>query len=1327
MKGFLRKVLLIASIGATLAFYGCTKDFTQDIEDVRKDLIAALEQQNAALTASINQAKQDAQKYADEAAQAAKDYADKVADAAAKKAEAAQAAADAAQATADDAKSKAEAAQTAANEAKKAAEDALTAAKEYADKVAAEKALEAYNKAMADVKPLLEQTLTDAKSYTNEQIKALKSELEKKITDLETEIQGAIDGLKATVDALDGRVEGLEDSVEALTAKVDAVKTELMTYIDGEVNKLKAADKALDVRLTALEAFQAEMKSWQETVNADLENLKKGIEDLQGQLSTLADELKKADAKLAEDIAKVAADLKSFQESMAAEIQGLKDMISELQGICDELKSLILENKAKIAALEAEVKSNYDELKADVAAINETLAEHEAALEAAKQYLEGKIDDLGEALRAEMAEADKALQDQIDILDKSLEDLKTEFNGKIDEVYSEIDKRAKELEDKINTEVERLDGRINDVLSALGRLEDAVKNRITSISLIPEMYVQGIESINVPVISYNAITVEKDETFTSSLNTNVLPWYATTPIRYHVSPSNVTTDCISAAEYLTENATIVKSLGSSVLNVAFDAIKINENNELVIPVSRVAAASKVFTVENFMEVSHANWPTVALSLGIAEKYLVDETSANVISEYSAYTETPYNIHITPAENSCTALECTYYYRTYADAINVENVANISRLYTETVNLRELVLSHIYSDKIVEEEDLKAMGLDYRFAIPTEPQEVGDNKTDQQKFIQFADESNELVKSTVPGGYADNEAAIGRTPVVRVELYDVNNGNIVDVQWIKIKWVKAQIPPQSFDNIKSFDSILDCSTFYEYKLDWATLNEKVLGAFKDENGEVTGISNKEFVDYYSNATLSIDYENSDFERFVSVSQNKDAFTSTEPTTNVYTVKVDYRGLAGILPEIIENGKATRKVTVKITPRTDKDFYVGVLSFSVTLNWTVVDLPTVRYNNVGNWTIKNTLAQIDPVGYDDAENFSGSSRKDTKVRYNFEMLAGNGLFNPDASQNNRFITNLTTENEELDFSCRSWDMQFSPDRKGYGDYMQTVKPGFGFAYNFTKNTSDAGYRVGVSSIYMAKMVYRNRPTEFVNWYDPTDLPEDKITTIRFRLPDPKTYRDGDIQRARNLLNDLDTKPEDRVRIPVNVLVNITPDFTNVYTAATYDVWVVSPVKIDSLSLSGKEFEDWNKDKNTITFNGQPFGTDVKIKDFQGVVITSEQFGYYGIEQPTWNLSASQILTNVTVDADGNRVVDNSLNPNKGDVAKMWSASKAGFKVSSNTDTPSKYTLTVTNATGTQLTEDVTLWIKVTYKHAFRDYAYYIPVKYKKNENKPIDPIE
>lgn len=1241
MKGFLRKVLLIASFGAALTFYGCNKDFTQDIEDVRNDLTTALEEQNSTLTAAINQAKEDAQKYADEAAKAAKDYADQVA--AAAKAEAIE-------------------------EAEKLADAALESAKTYADQVAKSEAAKVKQELLEQIKTDLENTLADAKKYTDEQIKDLKDELLVKITELSSRIDG-----------IDEEINTLKSTVEAQGLKID---------------ELVKADEAMKLRLDALEAFQKTMEDWKKTVETSLTEL--------------------ADAD------------KALAEKIAAESARIDQLIKDLEDLETRLMALILKNQEDIAALQADVLAKYNDLQGKIDALKATMDQYKEELDAADQVLQDNIDQLGEDLRKEMAEAIDALDSELrTFIEAELADLKEYFDGEIAAVRKELSDKAAELYKYIDDEIAALDEKIAGIIDSV---EETIKNRITSISLIPEMYIQGIESINVPVISYNAITVEKDETLTSSLNTNVLPWYATTPIRYHVSPSNVTADCIGAAEYLTENATIVKSAGSSVLNVAFDAIKINENNELVIPVSRVAAASKVFTVENFKEVSHANWPTVALSLGIAEKYLVDETSANVISEYSAYTETPYNIHITPAENSCTALECTYYYRTYADAINVENVANISRLYTETVNLRELVLSHIYSDKIVEEEDLKAMGLDYRFAIPTEPQEVGDNKTDQQKFIQFADENNELVKSTVPGGYADNEAAIGRTPVVRVELYDVNNGNIVDVQWIKIKWVKAQIPPQSFDNIKSFDSILDCSNLYEYKLDWATLNEKVLGAFKDENGEVTGISNKEFVDYYSNATLSIDYENSDFERYVSVSQNKDAFTSTEPTTNVYTVKVDYRGLAGILPEIIENGKATRKVTVKITPRTDKDFYVGVLSFSVTLNWTVVDLPTVRYNNVGNWTIKNTLAQIDPVGYDDAENNPGGVHNDkTRVRYNFEMLAGNGLFNPDASQNNRFITNLTTENEELDFSCRSWDMQFSPDRKGYGDYMQTVKPGFGFAYNFTKNTSDAGYRVGVSSIYMAKMVYRNKPTEFVNWYDPTDLTEDKITTIRFRLPDPNTYKDGDIQRARNLLNDLDAKPEDRVRIPVNVLVNITPDFTNVYTAATYDVWVVSPVKIDSLSLSGKEFEDWNKDKNTITFNGQPFGTDVKIKDFQGVVITSEQFEYYGIEQPTWNLSASQILTNVTVDADGNRVVDNSLNPNKGDVAKMWSASKAGFKVSSNTGTPSKYSLTVTNATGTQLTEDVTLWIKVTYKHAFRDYAYYIPVKYKKNENKPIDPIE
>lgn len=1313
MKGFLRKVLLIASIGATLAFYGCTKDFTQDIEDVRKDLIAALEQQNAALTASINQAKQDAQKYADEAAQAAKDYADKVADAAAKKAEAAQAAADAAQATADDAKSKAEAAQTAANEAKKAAENALTAAKEYADKVAAEKALEAYNKAMADVKPLLEQTLTDAKSYTDEQIKALKSELEKKITDLETKIQGAIDGLKATVDALDGRVEGLEDSVEALTSKVDAVKTELMTYIDGKVNQLKAADEALNVRLTALEAFQAEMKSWQETVNADLENLKKGIEDLQGQLSTLADELKKADAKLAEDIAKVAADLKSFQESMAAEIQGLKDMIAELQGICNELKSLILENKAKIAALEAEVKSNYDELKADVAAINETLAEHEAALEAAKQYLEGKIDDLGEALRAEMAEADKALQDQIDILDKSLEDLKTEFNGKIDEVYSEIDKRAKELEDKINTEVERLDGRINDVLSALGRLEDAVKNRITSISLIPEMYIGGVESINIPSIAYIPKSVS-DKEIPSALNqaTNILPWYEPVKVRYHVSPSNVNVDCIGAAEYLTEYAKFVKSAGEEAfLNVDLGASKVNSKNELEVAVKRAHAESMLpFTLSDYKNTELAVWPTVALSLSIAEDYRVDGVEANVTSEYVLFTEDPHILHITKNADPCDIVDgCTTYYTDYASACAGTDFIPV--VFDSTLDLSTLVSTHIAGTEVILNRDqIKGIGLDYRFVIPT-LENLADDGTDQQKFIRFADESNEVVASFVPGGHENSPASIGRTPVVRVELYDVNTNQVVDVKWIKIKWVRESIPAQDFGLIKSFEQILDCSNLFEFRIDWETINDKILAAGLE-------ISHEQFVDLYGTAKVSVDAENTTINPATSARAYFVKNTSpVQPQTSVYRITVGYKGLAGIIDEILKDGKASRTVTVRVVPSTVGDTQVGEIKFSVNIDWTLPAelLPSINgYKLTNSWTVAEQLAMVEPIGFSDKNNTQPGKKQ--FVRYYFNMK---GLFNLDTKSG--FVANLVPEQEGLDFSCRTWDMQFSSETEGYSENTNLFRPTFftNPAILYAKDNSVNGYQLINKSNRKVAATFAYNP-ENQNWYNN----DEKVSSIYFSVA---KYADND--QVTKLLNPVNVEDNARVKLPVNVWSMLTPAFTNVYKVKTFDMWVVSPVQMPELKQQNLSLADINMNVSQVIL---PTGTALlsgDIKDFQGNKIdTDDKKAYYGVKVPTWQIDNStakyEILTDIIIDENNNITVNPELNPNNYASAaeakrNMRNLSKAGFDA-----TFEGTTLKVTNKQGSALTQTVTFWIPVAYEHAYQKYFAYIPVTYKPNSETPAN---
>lgn len=1176
MKGFLRKVLLIASFGAALTFYGCNKDFTQDIEDVRNDLTTALEEQNSTLTAAINQAKEDAQKYADEAAKAAKDYADQVA--AAAKAEAIE-------------------------EAEKLADAALESAKTYADQVAKSEAAKVKQELLEQIKTDLENTLADAKKYTDEKFDALKLE----------------------VDKLASRIDGIDETINTLKEDYDA-----------KINELIKADEAMKGRLDLLETFQEEMTTWKSEVTKTL-----------GDLAAKDEELAK---KINDEVAR------------------LDSLIDDLEETCEELRGLIEENTKLIEELQKEVEDNY-----------------------------------------------------------------TELNGKIDDLRQEIADKAAELYKYIDDELAKLENKIQGIFDVL---EQVISDRLTSISLIPEVYVGGVETFGVRGVAFTAIQVDpQSEVITVPLaeQTTVIPWYAADVVRYHLSPSNVTVDGIKDVNYLIENAVFVKSAAeNSLIKVDNASLKVNTRNELEVPVYRMASYSddsNVFPAESFasqepVTKATVTWPTAALKVGIADDLLLnDEKEANVISEYSAYCDLLSAIHITPADDPC-KLSCNRFYTSYAEASKPEAKANFYINFDESIDLLPEVLAHVtgYMNEVVTLENIKAMGLDFRFAIPTAPQPVGDNGTDQQKFIKMNEDGHSFI-SIVPGEYLNNEAAIGRTPLVRVELYEVASDKIVDAQWIKIEWVKDAFPSQDLGVIPpDFNDYLDCTEDYTFSLNWAQVNQYIIAAIKDYDGNLVGMSHADYLHFYGEATYKVTSDKIDA-KYLSIGAALDSDPNADPKTAVYTVGVNYQGIAGIIDEIVENGKATRTVKVEIIPSEEAKPYAGTLSFSIVINWTVPAeyLPVAHYNLTHNWIVKDEkegfVAQVNPVGYDDNSNLHPSAR----VRYNYDMLK---LFNTDAERNNAFLTNLDdAEATDYDFSCRTWDMQFAKT-DSYEGMTNTFYPGYATlsGKEFSKNGEKGGYQFFKRGKSPEAAWFEYTPDR-ANWYSAVKS-QNRVDESWFRIADPNVYNSGkDLESAQDLLNEITVPVDERVKIPVKIMVNFGPNFSNVYTVKTFEMTAIVPVTLDPVKVDGS-FIDYNKDEQIVTLPIKNyFGSTLSpVKDFEGRVISTDQFDYYGIsKQLSWSLDANQLYTNIVKNSDGNIVVDASLDANN-------TADRASMTLLENTPIDYKYTLNstadkfelhISNADGAPLVDPVTIWVKVSYRHAFETYEYYVPFTYDPNQ--------
>ena len=1193
MKGFLRKVMLIASLGATLTFFGCQKDYTQDINKVREDLTAQLEQLESDLTGAINSVKEEAQQYADAAEQAAKDYADAVADA-------------------------------------KAAE-ALAAAQEYADNAAAKAAADVKAELLTEIQSQVADALKEAKEYTDEQI---------------DEVWTEVDALEADIAALTGRVSTLENDFDALRNDVNTLK-ENMSDAQLRIAALEEFKTSAESRLKALEEFQATVEPWMEKVDTELANLKAADEALQDSID-------------------------NFRKEYAEKIAQIDSTLTELRGLIEQLQE------------------DVEALEGDVERIDDVLSKYGARLDA----IEEDIREINEAL---------------------------------------VDLAAK------------------------------IGDRLTSISLIPETYVDGVPAISVPAIIYQTTLSVDDET-EELVYSDIYEIWSTARdyayVRYHLSPAHVTVNGLKSAEYLIEKAQNVTKayVDNDILSIDFDNLEVNDRNELVVPVKKVNSSSLYFETGESLNEFNYMFYSAALQLGIADELLVEgEKEANVVSEYSMILEEPYLMHIAPLRDDSREIhgyECETFYYSYEEAQESEPAAFVNfdselDLYTMVTSCIHNINSNLANPgdmplswlvNYLEDEgteaaidELRELGFEFRFIIPTVPFEIGDEKTDQQAFIKFKDGSDAVVVSTVPGEYINNEAAVGRTPVIRVELIDTNNDNeIVDVQWFKIRWVKQTIPAIDLGNVADFDYVLGCTDF-SGSLNWKQINQYVLARLGVEDGNVTGISHKEFVDYYmqeGNENITWEAVNDEFEETENdITFNWDVLPDENPTTSVLTWNMTVEQIGEVIDEILENGSVQKQIKVTINPKAGEEDYAGAVTFTLTLNITFEDRPAILGYNEYFWNTPGQLAQVQPIGFNDATNEQPGVLD--FVRFNYNVL---DLFNKlekyDAPETwmwnwgnggknvTNFMYNIDPTAEQVaayaekgydlvrHWACRMWDIQFSADQ------VLDYAPKFA---NGLKYDPENGGKLGYSLIRDGELDYSSKivPNEMgLNWYS---FIEQDLSEINFTLADDTN---GDFEGAVALLNPDKVTDENRKVVAVDIWVRINQ--FNYYKVSTFNVWFVEPVTLPEPTINGK-LEDINMNPTSVTV-ANPFGTTSGLKDFQGELINSnEKLAYYGIYGPNWDTRGSEyILVDITemTTEDGytNITVNPNLNPNNPeDIAKMRTAAECKFDVKWDGNK-----LTVTNQTGHQLTQTCHLWVKASYGHAYGNFELWVPVEYVPNQN-------
>lgn len=800
------------------------------------------------------------------------------------------------------------------------------------------------------------------------------------------------------------------------------------------------------------------------------------------------------------------------------------------------------------------------------------------------------------------------------------------------------------------------------ISAAVTELESKISGRLTSVQLIPELYVDGIETIELKSLAYKAWKVtstDKEETVAQGTAVSTTAQSATA-VRYLVSPSVITVDDIKAPSYVFEKAETRAAVSTELMSVEDWSVA---NGVLTVDVKKRAGAS--------LELDADHIYTAALKVPIADKHLTKgESGTAVYSDYVRITETTVEPRIAAlvdkgaskpndGEWECSEEGTHYHFSATFEAAKESNPAKLCA-YNDKVDLLSLVTG-CYTDAKgaheITKAALAASGLEFRFSIPSKSFKIGENETDQQQFATVAagEDGAWTLSSKLPGGVTDNQAAIDKTPIVRVELVDVNNGNAVaDVRYFKVQWVREAVDAVDLGVLKTFEYTLGCDIFSGDML-WSEMVDDVLAKLGSN-----GMSQNEFLATYDIPAIeaedhkvgTVDAVEADG---VELYYNFDVAADESAAAFVWSLTPEQ---IGTVMDI--TGKQTvAKKSVNVTiPAKNK--YQGAISFSLVVNIKLPVLPAIYGYDFSFWYTDKELANVYPVQYNRNDIISGDIAPTCEYNYELDRLFSDS----------RIVKNL--------LPCGKWDVQFALDQPTDYKPAMTAEP--------AGNGDNSGYLLNKGLETAVKLNYYNMASG--NWYA------------------PETGKDGAVNVA----------PESDIRIwvenneaGIGILKNnatlkvwsaVNP--YNLYQVTKFDVHFVEPLKINR-QLKDAYFVDQVVSGSPIDCSKAFTMTD--FKDYIVAEVTTgtaekekyaaELYEYYGVTDVKWDRAAAKV--NLKKDASGNYVVDDSMTAEN---ATTLAADRFGDNCIREEDNGA--TLRFFNINGVKVEKTVKLFIPVTVSH-------------------------
>lgn len=744
----------------------------------------------------------------------------------------------------------------------------------------------------------------------------------------------------------------------------------------------------------------------------DITNLNNTTADLNKQLATLQEAL-----KANEDAAK---------QADAAAKQALADAAKAAQS-GDAAAA-----EAKKAAAEAELakeaasKAKAEAIAAAVEQVKTLIAGKADATEVAK--LAGRIEGIEKglingidlnALNKELGEQAETIKEQAKSIStiqgqiRALEMFKDSLagldgrldgiDGKITTINNTLDE-LKGLKNQVETnktdiatlkdEMSKISGQISTAINNnVNTIAGVLSNRLTSVTLIPNAYVDGIPTIDFESAEYTKkkqdgldwvnVTTGKNHFIVSDNSTEA---------QYRLNPATITASDVDVNNmaYVSRQATTrAEDVLNDIVNV--QTVSFGANGIMTVKLGKSNTESLNPDKANTIN-------TVSLKVPIAEKHLFKtqgETSASVYSEFSRVAETYFRpalaLVASEKESGANLYTGSQIYGSKAGQTAsgaAENAMVAKKIpYDQPYNLYKLVegCKYFEGSNVPEElklSKLKEFGMAIEFAVGDKYNlPFGSNGTNQQEFCKLSSWNNSILTPVRPTSAAQTgiETVIGKQPIIRATLKDTVNNNVIEVRYFKVKFVKEDLT----DKVVKWDNLTTTGVpcvGANVNFTWRDFEELL----SQLNGD-KGMSQDDFVEIYGQKPVVITPANDDNGRLSAdlINALRDAALPVMSWTFSPAQLVSY-DTDGKL-QVGTNKTKVIKKSIKFVPKDDLHRAV-VINLELVIT-TEVDKVTLGAANELKWGTNNTM-KVYPVPM--PKDYVITS--EDKASYNTNILEG-----------------------------------------------------------------------------------------------------------------------------------------------------------------------------------------------------------------------------------------------------------------------------------------------------------------------------------------------